>query len=372
MTKVVGVIIAVLIAVLVLPLAVVHPYEVEVEVEIPDGWQYDDYEVASADVDSVSGSLELVEIAGVNYIHANDVGEGTITYTDSTTETVTVNKAILDFYCVDGQSNGTYRQNIEETDPSTATPYPDRGDGYFIDMLTSQTYPIAWFDENGDPNVGNIPPSFVSTYYEETHHKVLFTMAGVSGRSITAFQPGEGHYNRTLTAMENAYLNYLSDTEHYIAGKKVLIWIQGEADNDNMTASEYYNYFMNYWNGINSDSVSPFDYCMISYLTPRYDVITAADKMLIENNADIYLGSDVVQDFTIENGYLKPDGVHYSQAGRNVLGVDLAENGIYLLSHQKSSGYNPFIQSLLDLVPVFVILVLIVVVARVAISARND
>lgn len=333
------------------------------EVVIPTGWQYDDYQVADSNVASVSGAIELVDLAGTTYIHANDVGEGVITYNDSSTETITVNKAILDFYCINGQSNACYRQVIEETNPATANPYPARGEGYFIDMLTYHHTPIPWYDANGDPNVGNIPPSFVATYYEQTHHKVLVNFTGVSGRSILKFQPDQEMYNRTLSAMSGAYSDFYSDTEHYILGKKVMIWIQGEADDAYMTSSEYYDYFMTFWNGIQEDSPYPFDYCMISYLTSNFTTITEADTMLINNNLDIYLGSKIAQTFTNENGLLKGDGVHYSQAGRNALGESLSEKAVYLLGHQKTQEYNSMLAKMFDIIPLFIVLALIVGIA---------
>lgn len=370
--RTVGFVIGVLVAVFVLPLAVVNPYWVETEVVVPDGWQYDDYQVADDDVTAASGSLELVELAGVNYLHADGVGEGTITYSDASTETVTVEKAILDFYCINGQSNATYRQVIEETNPATASPYPARGTGIVVDMLTSFHTPLDLYTEDGEPNVGNLAPAFMATYYEETYHKPLVYFAGVSGRSILTFQPDESMYTRTLAAMRNSYDDFMSQTDYYEPGKRVMIWIQGESDEGNMTASEYRDYFMTFWDGVQTESAYPFDYCMISYLGSQYVTIKAADEMLIEGNGDIYLGSDLAPTFTDENGLLKGDGVHYSQAGRNVLGADLGETAVYLLSHQKSSSYDPTVQMLFDTVPVFVILALLVMAVRMVILNKAD
>lgn len=373
----IGVVVAAIVVVLLLPMAIMQPYWVETEVEIPTGWQYDDYQIAEDDVTAASGALELVELADVTYIHAKDVGEGIITYSDSSTETVTVKKAILDFYCINGQSNATYRQVIEETNPATASPYPARGTGIVVDMLTSFHSALPLYDENGDPNVGNIAPAFMSTYYEETHHKSLVYFAGISGRSILKFQPGEGMYNQTLAAMRNSWNDFMSQTQYYEPGKRVMIWIQGESDQGNMTAEQYRDYFMTFWNGVQEDSEQenseyPFDYCMISYLTSQYTTITAADKLLIDNNSDIYFGSDVAQTFTDENGLLKGDGVHYSQAGRNVLGADLGERAVYLLGHQKINGYNPTIQTLFDLVPLFIIITLFAVAAKIIVARSDD
>lgn len=361
--QIIGVVVALVVAVAVIPLSILSPYWTESDVEIPDGWQYDDYQVAGDDVTTASGSLELVELADVTYIHACGVGDGTITYSDSSTESVTVDKAILDFYCINGQSNATYRQVIEETNPATASPYPARGTGIVVDMLTSFHTPLDLYTEDGEPNVGNLAPAFMATYYEETHHKPLVYFAGISGRSILTFQPGEGMYNQTLAAMRNSYNDFMSQTDYYEPGKRVMIWIQGESDEGSMTASEYRDYFMTFWDGIQTDSDYPFDYCMISYLGSQYVTIKAADKLLINGNNDIYLGSDLAPTFTDENGYLKGDGVHYSQAGRNILGADLADTAVYLLGHQKTEDYNPVIQGLFDLVPVFIILTIIAGVA---------
>lgn len=362
---IVGIAVSVLIACSLLPWVIdisESDIWITTDAESPTGWQYDDYELAADNVSSASGALELVTLAGENYIHANGVGEGVITFSDSTTETVTVKKAVLDFYCFNGQSNSTYRSSSEETDPSTADPYPDRGAGYFINMFASNTVPMPLYDDDGEKNVGGNFPSFMATYNDDTNRKMLLTSAGVGGRSILKFQPEQEMYLRTLTAMNVAYDNYLSNTDYYEPGKKVMIWIQGESDNDNMTADQYQEYFMTFWDGINDDGPFKFDYCMISLLTADYPVITDADKQLIDEYANMYLGSDVAQSFTVDNGMLISDGVHYSQAARNILGASLGEKAVYLLSHQKIEQDESIIQ-LYSLVPVLVIVMLVSAVA---------
>lgn len=371
--KLLGIIIAAIVAMLLMP-AMMDSFETNIWItkspeSVPEGWQYDDYELADSTVSSASGALELVTLAGEQYLHAKGVGQGVITYSDSTTETVTVNKAILDFYCFNGQSNSTYRSAIEESNPDTASPYPSRSAGYLINMFQSDTEPMAIYDSDGDPNIGGNFPSFMADYYEETGRKVLVISAGVGGRSILKFQPGNEMYERTLTAMNSAYDNFLSQTEYYEPGKKVMIWIQGEADNDNMTADTYCDYFMTFWNSIQS-TAHPFDYCMISLLASDYPVIKEADLKLIEDHSEMYLGSEVAQTFTIDNGLLVSDGIHYSQEGRNLLGASLAESADYLLTHQKVRQSDAVL-NLYKLVPLMFIIALLVGAAA-AIYSRRD
>lgn len=332
-------------------------------------WQYDDYKAIS-NVQSVDGALELTEIGGVTYVHAKGIGAGTIVCTDHT-ETITVEKAILDVYYLNGQSNATYMPSTAQTNPEEAEPYPGLGQGYFVNALSGWASRVAWYDSEGNKNVGNISPSFVADYYESTGHKVLFIQGGVAGRSILKFQPGEEMYNRTTGVMEMNYTSgLLSQTDKYNINTVAMIWIQGEADANSMTSEEYLGYFLTFWESYQT-TAHPFDYCLISIMPETFPTIRSADFKLIESRGDMYLGADVTKTFTIENGLMASDDLHYTQKGRNLLGETLADNAEYYLTHQKTDYYNGQYETLINIIPLMFLVSCVVGIVALMIRARD-
>lgn len=333
-------------------------------------WQYDDYKEMPHAI-SADGALELVSLYGVDYVHAKDVGPGSITFDNNTTESVTVDKAIIDVYYVNGQSNATYTEVLPQTDPSQATPYPAPGVGHVIIPPKSFYAMQPLFSSEGEHLIGNMCPSFIANYYENTGHKVLYIQGGLAGRSILTFQPGEPMYNRTVAVETGIFeTGLLSDTDHYKLGKNIMIWIQGEADDAYMSASEYYDKFTNFWESYQL-TAHPFDYCLISMLPENFPIIREADAALIHDRSDMYLGADIAKTFTVSNGLMYSDGLHYTQEGRNVLGAALADSATEYYTHQKTSSYNPELENFLKIIPLFFFAAILVGIVRIFTSSRN-
>lgn len=77
-----------------------------------------------------------------------------------------------------------------------------------------------------------------------TRDKVWVVNTARGGTSISTWLPGMTYYERSMAVNRLVQQTYEAEIEagHYIAGQKILFWLQGEADK-NRTAESYYNSF---------------------------------------------------------------------------------------------------------------------------------
>lgn len=328
-----------------------------------NGWYYDDYKEID-NVESVSGSLETVTFSGTTYIHADSVGDGTITYTDGTTETVTVEKANLDVFVALGQSNNAY----VNYDAATAI-CPDIGTAYYYgttSKLTTGTdyesvftiHPMV--NTPGTSVIGDKAPAFCKEYYDHSNHKVYYIDGAWSGSSILQWQPDAGMYNAAAATVENAMS--VVDTSLFNVSIKGYTWIQGESDED-MTADEYYDYFVIMHDAILAGGLSiDLDHCFISKVREIYEGPAEAQILLASNLDTVTLSTEIVDTFTVANGLMGSDDVHYSQAGDNLVGAALGDSATfyYYPWTYEDTPYSSFV----------VVVPVILIVALLAISIR--
>lgn len=292
---------------------------------LPDTIYFDDY-IEVDDRPQVSGVFEYVMYNGQGYVHATDVGTGKIGY-----KTYTVQPAPLDVYLFLGQSNAA---NWAGVVPSAADPIAHLGAAYYFGTIWHQSnknlnVSISDYDmrsmvtTSGNPRIGGTDEPFGAEYYKLTGHKIYVVNGAIGGTSVTTWVPEGSSYEYAQDLFEAAWAEI--DLTHFIPEIKSYIWIQGESD-ATMSVSTYQGYFMSMHetliDGTFTDKGS-FEYCLIS-LTQAANPSTAQEE-LAEENETILIASKLAQTFTVENGYLIADGLHYSQSGRNLLGVAIAE-----------------------------------------------
>ena len=299
----------------------------EMDREAPRGWQYDDYQKCSSDC-VASGALEVVSLGGTYYVHASDIGDGS--YTDyGKTHDVTVSKADLDVYMLAGQSNAAYAFY----DSDAASPRPLPGTAYYYG--TSTTPAQSWngttddygiysmVDSDGDMYIGNIEAPFAATYYERTGNKVLIVNTAISGTKIGLFVPGQSGY----TYMEDCWTDALSkiDTDHFNVLIKSYLWIQGESDSAT-AVNAYCGSFVSMNEALTDpDGNFKLKSAIISQVRSASSANAAeAQAYLTSVWPGIYMGTEIAQTFTVANGLLRDDDLHYTQAGYNKVGVALA------------------------------------------------
>lgn len=299
---------------------------------------YDDY--FETDAVSASGTLEIVSGEGYKWAHAIGIGNGTLTYADGHTDTVAVKKAKLDVFVLTGQSNAAY-YNPARYDPATAAPIPALGDAYYYG---TETAPVAYVDNftpdstfglfqmtnlDGSAKIGNIELPFAGQYTKETGHKVLVVNGARSGTSITTLIPGGNVFGFMQTAFSDA-TSKISD-QYYTVSYKGYMWIQGETDK-NMDVSLYKQYFLDIYRSLSGQDLAhvfsehALPICAISKVRAVDGTNPSAAQIeLAEENAGIYLATSISDQFTISNGLMISDNVHYSQLGDNAIGKAFAK-----------------------------------------------
>lgn len=238
----------------------------------------------------------------------------------------------LDVFVVAGQSN-TYPSIY--VDATTATPIPDEGEGYYFGTSSNPTYNKTFnlnecsmydLNDNGSARIGGLYPSFAADYYDKTGHEVYLIDTGLSGMPIATFLPGGMNYDwpgQVIAAAMAAIPSYY-DTINV----RGYIWIQGEGDKD--LSQQLYEYDMIKLYELYSGGALPVD-LPVCYICKVRDAqggnAALAQEWLVDNDVPGFVMASVLPDtFTTDNGLLGPDELHYTQAGFNALGEDLANN----------------------------------------------
>lgn len=293
-----------------------------------DGWEYDDYLKCNATAST--GAFEIVTIGTDTYVHAKDIGEGTYTVNGKTiSETVEV--ADLNVVLILGQSNAAYRGT---SDPSTASPIPKIGTSYYYGtsegaIFTSHTdvrngdydftdYGIYdMIDSDGNVRVGNIESPFAATF---NGGKLLTINGAVSGSSSANWVEGKYCYTYAQSCIETALS--LIDTTKFSVKPLATLWVQGETDAF-MVVSQYVENVHELYSDLSSGTFiedADFGMFLMSLTREGYNSDTA-QRQLASEYSGIYLATSIAEGFTIENGKMLSDDLHYSQKGDNELGV---------------------------------------------------
>lgn len=335
---IVGATVAIVTALVIL-VPVINVYENETGI----GISYDDYFETSAI--SAGGALELVTINETTYAHAKNLGTGTLTYSDGLEESYNVHKAKLDVFMIGGQSNAAYRP--ASCDLDTTTPIPKIGTSYYYGNTdggvakpydeSSTATDYQFMDavaSDGTLMLGHLEAPFSATYYDNTGHKVYTINCAWGGSGIGGWVPG-GYY---FTWAKDVFAAAMAavDKDHFDVDVKSCLWIQGESD-WNKTEEYYEVEFMNWFNSIIGQSAVNFskDYTFENILISKVRVIdydgtpalnnpinpALAQIELANTHKNVILVTQIADTFTVDNGLMLTDNLHYSQLGQNIIGV---------------------------------------------------
>ena len=296
---------------------------------------YDDYIPCDSSTTVDSGNIEIVDVGGTSYAHANGLGDATISI-NGTQYTITILKAPLDVFMIAGQSNaehGIYNRVDADPKGTLGTTYyygtssnvliytsSYNVDNYDIyDMVGTETYPIA----------ANVDLPFSATYHKLTGHKTLVVNAGVAGSPVLDWVPGGDCYEYAKAIFNDAIGKI--DTDNYDVTIKSYIWIQGEADNGT-SVTTYKTRFLSMHNSLigedseNVFSSTPFDGCLISKVRSVNGVNSSKAELQLADSIDsVFLATTVADTFTMANALMLGDNLHYSQFGDNHIGMALGE-----------------------------------------------
>lgn len=297
---------------------------------------WDDYRELT-DYDNVlgaNGSIEVVSIGGAPYIHAAAVGKGQIVYNDGKVANFRVTKATVDLVLMDGQSNAAYYLKNALPPEADQAPAPEAGTCYYFGRLTDpkmnydfgsiSDYAIHDFIDpaTGLLRIGDKGPEFCKEYVEATGHKVIWVSLGIIGKRVITWLPPDGSNWVYDADMMQALNTGLSDMPIEI-DKTIMLWAQGESDkNANTSISTYKTRFMTFYDAIPAAWGHKIDSCyLISGKTSNMGKINDALAELAAEHDDIKLAvtPELIDTFTVENGLMIWDDLHYSQQGDNAV-----------------------------------------------------
>ena len=325
-----------------------------------------------------SGILSLAIASAVIVIL---LGSILIPAIDEATDIYAESGDTIDVYIITGQSNsGYFNYNVSVANeelphigqdkayyygtssmppqyglpPSTITPDPTYASYDIYDMV----------DSSGNFIIGGNEAPFASKYVNETGRRVALINTGIGGQSITDMQPGQVGNTYNQEVISHAYADL--EAKGFKINACALLFFQGETD-ANMSISEYKAYFKTMLASYLEESGCKS--CIISQVRP-YNAPNPAEAQeeLAKELSNVYMGSTASSTFTIENGRMLSDNVHYSQYGKDIIGPQLAETAIsveFPTAHMMEK-----LSPILSVIPVIIIAVLLL--GAVAILVRRD
>ena len=297
--------------------------------------QWDDYrEIDASDVLGASGALEIVSIAGTAYLHAAETGYGKVVHMDGKTDDYKVTKATCDIIIMNGQSNSAYYWIHDWRPESDKAPAPEIGTCYYFGRLTDpamnyligsiEDYEIHDFiDPNtGDLRIGDKGPGICTEYYKATGHKVFWIQIGIVAKHVAAFVPPSAScwtYDLSVMTMFN---EDLADLPVEI-DRTIMYWAQGEGDKSAGTSiATYKSRFMQFWDAAPAAWGHDIETCyMVSGRTNHMGIINTALAELAAEHDNIKMAvlPALIDSFTVANGLMVDDNLHYTQLGDNAV-----------------------------------------------------
>lgn len=364
--KISAMVAAVIVVVIAIPLVSMTPSDE------PADWEFDEYRPLG-DVTSASGALEIVTVGGESYVHASGLGAGTITRSDGSEDSIRVGKAHLDVCLMLGQSNAAYADyNLAEApvpEPGTAY-YYGHASGKYSEITFASCTIHSMTSDDGTATTGDKAPSFAKKYYETTGHRVYFVCGAINGKSITTFDPDDGMTWRYASEVVEYAIKAL-DKAYYTYDSIAYMWIQGEAD-ARMSIDEYKTRFLEMNDAIMDGGLGgvAFHHAFISKV--RTINSGTAQIQLAEEHPDIItMATTISSTFTIDNGLMGSDGVHYTQTGDNLIGEALGESmGQWVLENPQDEDEGSILDTIIGIIPVIFVAGLIITIVATTITRK--
>ena len=146
---------------------------------------------------------------------------------------------------------------------------------------------------------------------------VLIINVGISSASVDYLRP----YSVGFAYVNQVIFRALAIVQQdYRIERLAYAWMQGEAD-ARMSISEYCHKFMdiNRW----YDAMG-FDSCYLVQTRPSDGGNASVAQLILSEKSDrVILASTAPQTFTIDNGMMVADDLHYSQKGRLTIASDI-------------------------------------------------
>lgn len=283
----------------------------------------------------------------------------------------------VNVFVIAGQSNAQYYKTDVQIANAELAHIPDDS-AYYYGTSELPISPGVWSNMNydttlasysihpmisgGDFTIGGIDAALASGFVTDTGQRCLIINVGIGGVSVNMYTPGGLAYDYAHKVFFNAISKCPAD---WVLNKCAVVWIQGES-NTATPVSEYMADFITMWDAMRSDF--GIDSILISKVRAANGVNSSIAQInLAESVPGVYLATKLADTFTVDNGLMTSDDLHYSQKGDNLIGVAVANYYVADLYHPGDS--SPF-SSVLRMAPLISILVILIAAIPFAVRSR--
>lgn len=280
-------------------------------------------------------------------------------------------------FAVMGQSNSTdspmFGSNL--SDVRESVPLIPQNQAYYYGLNSTpyhypnweqlyQSYSMQQMILDGQWRIYGTDPAFASTFYNETGQKCMMINVGIGGIMVSSLLPG-GDSNIYAKTLISDALSKIPD--YYDVHMESIIWIQGESDSWREVA-DYKSKFTAVWDDFREEY--GFKSILISKTRSEDGGNASIAQEELSGSNGVYLATSAADTFTVANGLLTSDNIHYTQKGRDIIAKDVAEyycNNLYTPYESTTSAH-----SILSMLPLIIILSIVSLAAYGVISTRRD
>ena len=293
--------------------------------------KYEDWTPIEGEVLGTEGPIEIRN----GMIHAVGVGKATATKADGSTIKIRISAAHADLILMNGQSNAAYYGfgDYPTAYDKTIAPVPALGTcfyfGYTDRMPYHETQNVSSckiYDmvnaDTGKLRVADKGPGFCKEYSEATSNKTIWVSLAIPSKRIAAWdQPSGSAWVQNIACMDK--FNSLLQNTGFIIDKTIVLWAQGESDYLHDTG---YAHYLTSFRTLHDSAPAAWGHDIAGWYllegrTAKVGWVNSAFEELAETMPDVHLAttSSLVDSFTLANGLLNTDELHYTQRGDNAL-----------------------------------------------------
>lgn len=213
-------------------------------------------------------------------------------------------------------------------------------------------------------SIYSLEPSIAHAFYDATGEKCLIINVGIGGISVSSLTPSGANYSYAHTIIEDA-INKIPSEYNVIMGP--IFWLQGERDK-NMAVDTYKETFTTVWDNFRDEF--GFNSILISQTREANGLNATTAQAELAGSNEVYLATTLSQTFTLDNGLMYSDDVHYSQKGKDLIGNALGEyyaDNLYTVEKVHNQYF-----SLMSIIPILIIIGLIAALSGIILLRRND
>lgn len=197
---------------------------------------------------------------------------------------------------------------------------------------------------SGEKSTGNAWVPFANEYCKLTGRKLIVIPCAKGATTIAQLQKG-GQWYTAMTAYVSNCLAWLQSNNKFV-GKRWMGFHQGETDQLNLTPeADYVTGLVQLKNDVVADfTLNKFVIHFVGYPQNRketsWDSIINIQRRLVRSHKDVVCGFDACDSFTMQNGMLTSDRVHYAQIGFNLMGSTSGRVVADLVLNDETNDYR--------------------------------